>query len=405
MAKVHIQPFGLLDMLYFKNKKNKREKIIQSMETKPLPVNYKSNIKAAERHPDNQQFEIERIITRGRGDVKSYILRKKDGTSSAFFRAGQFVVLRQKIDGKLICRPVTLSCGPAMTLEGRCVVTVKRVEPEGFLSGYIHDHWKVGDTVETSGPQGTFYYEGLRDAPQVIAVAGGSGITPIFAMANAIADGDEDFRLTILYGSRTRADILFEEEFREIMGRTDKVRLVNVLSDERCEGCEGCEHGLITAELIKKYAGEGQYSVFAAGSKGMYDFLDGEIEKLGLAGKFYRKELYDNVSMPWQYRDYPAEAKDKVFTLKVRMCASEVEIPCAANENLMVALERAGIAGPNRCRGGICGWCRSRLISGTVFIPEDTDGRREADKLLGYIHPCASFATSDLCIEMPNRKN
>ena len=81
-----------------------------------------------------------------------------------------------------------------------------------------------------------------------------------------------------------------------------------------------------------------------------------------------------------------------------------MEIPCAANENIMVALERAGIAGPNRCRGGICGWCRSRLISGTVFIPSDTDGRRAKDKELGFIHPCASFATSDLYIEMQTAK-
>lgn len=402
MANIHIKLFGLLDMLYFKNKKSKREKIIQSMETKPLTVTYQSNLKAAERHPDNQEFVIDQIITRGKGDVKSYVLKKKDGTNPAFFRAGQFVVLRQMIDGKLICRPVTISCGPAMTLEGRYVVTVKRVEPDGFLSNYIHDNWKVGDTVESSGPQGTFFYEGVRDAPKVIAVAGGSGITPIFAMANAIADGDEDFNLTVLYGSRTKEDILFEEEFNSIMKRTNKVKLVNVLSEEKCEGCE---HGFITAELIKKYAGDGQYSVFAAGSKGMYDFLDGEIRKLGLVKKFYRKELYDNVSKPWQYEGYPAEARDKVFTLRVKMCASEFEIPCAANENITVALERAGIAGPNRCRGGICGWCRSRLISGTVFIPEDTDGRREADKLLGYIHPCATFATSDLCIEMPNREN
>jgi len=186
------------------------------------------------------------------------------------------------------------------------------------------------------------------------------------------------------------------------MKKTDKVKLINVLSDEEAAGCE---HGFITAELIKKYAGDGVYSIFAAGSKGMYDFLDGEAEKLGLVKKYYRKELYDNVCKPWEYKDYPIEAKDKVFNLKIKMCDKEFTIPCAANENIMVALERAGIAGPNRCRGGICGWCRSRLLDGTVFIPEDTDGRRAKDKELGFIHPCASFATSDLFIEMPNRKN
>ena len=401
MANVKMSFIGLLDMLRFKNMKVQRDRIIESTPALALVENYASNQNAAARHPLSQFFTIEDIQVRGKGDVKTFTLRRNDDQNPAFFRAGQFVVIRQMIDGKLIARPVTLSCGPAMTLEGKIQVTVKKVEQDSFLSAYIHENWKVGDTVETSGPQGTFFYEPLRDAKKVIAIAGGSGITPVYAMANAIADGDEDFDMTILYGSRTKADILFQEEFDAIMARTDKVRLVNVLSEEKADGCE---HGFITAKLIKKYAGDGVYSIFAAGSKGMYQFLDGEAEKLGIERKYYRKELYDNICRPWEYSGYPMEAKDKVFNLKIKMCDRVFEIPCNANENILVALERAGVAGPNRCRGGICGWCRSRLLSGDVFIPEDTDGRRAQDKLDGYIHPCASFAVSDLSIEMPLRR-
>ena len=392
---------GLLDMLRFKNMKVRRDQIIEKTPMLALVENYASNRNAEARHPNSQFFTIEDIEVRGRGDVKTYTLRRTDGQNPAFFRAGQFVVIRQMINGKLIARPVTLSCGPAMTLEGKIQVTVKRVEQDAFLSAYIHENWKVGDTVETSGPQGTFFYEPLRDAKKVIAIAGGSGITPIYAMANAIADGDEDFEMTILYGSRTKKDILFQKEFDAIMARTDKVRLVNVLSESTAKDCE---HGFITAELIQKYAGDGVYSVFAAGSKGMYAFLDGEAEKLGLIKKYYRKELYDNICRPWEYPGYPTEARDKVFNLKIKMCDQVFDIPCNANENILVALERAGVAGPNRCRGGICGWCRSRLLAGEVFIPEDIDGRRAQDKLDGYIHPCASFAVSDLSIEMPLKR-
>ena len=136
----------------------------------------------------------------------------------------------------------------------------------------------------------------------------------------------------------------------------------------------------------------------------MYNFLDAEAAKLELDLKHYRKEIFGSIKEPWTLPGYPAEAKDKVFSLKVIMCGDEYNIPCNANENMIVALERAGIAGPNRCRGGVCGWCRSRLISGEVFIPELTDGRRGADKEYGYIHPCATFALSDAVIEVPNRK-
>ncbi len=399
MKNVKFSSIGLMDILYFTTRPKNREKMIQSASTKPLVAEYETNRKAEERHPEKQEFVICDIVEHD-ANVKSYFLKKKDGTNPAFFRAGQYVVVRQKIDGKLIARPISISCGPDFSLDGKYVITVKRA-PSGFMSEYILDNWKVGDEVTTSGPQGVFYYEGLRDAKNVVAVAGGSGITPILSMAYAIMAGDEDFNLTVLYGSRTEKDVLFKKEFEEISKRTDKVKVVYVLSDEEKEGCES---GFITAELIKKYAGSEQYSIFASGPQSMYTFLDGEVEKLGIEQKFYRKELFGSAKEPWKLPGYPQEAKDKVFNLHVKMCNKEYDIPCNANENMLVALERAGIAGPNRCRGGICGWCRSKLLSGEVFIPENTDGRRDADKAYGYIHPCASFALSDASIEVPNNK-
>lgn len=399
MKNVKFSSIGLMDILYFTTRPKNREKMIQSASTKPLVAEYETNRKAEERHPEKQEFVICDIVEHD-ANVKSYFLKKKDGTNPAFFRAGQYVVVRQKIDGKLIARPISISCGPDFSLDGKYVITVKRA-PGGFMSEYILDNWKVGDEVTTSGPQGVFYYEGLRDAKNVVAVAGGSGITPILSMAYAIMAGDEDFNLTVLYGSRTEKDVLFKKEFEEISKRTDKVKVVYVLSDEEKEGCES---GFITAELIKKYAGSERYSIFASGPQSMYTFLDGEVEKLGIEQKFYRKELFGSAKEPWKLPGYPQEAKDKVFNLHVKMCNKEYDIPCNANENMLVALERAGIAGPNRCRGGICGWCRSKLLSGEVFIPENTDGRRDADKVYSYIHPCASFALSDASIEVPNNK-
>ena len=280
MKNVKFSSIGLMDILYFTTRPKNREKMIQSASTKPLVAEYETNRKAEERHPEKQEFVICDIVEHD-ANVKSYFLKKKDGTNPAFFRAGQYVVVRQKIDGKLIARPISISCGPDFSLDGKYVITVKRA-PGGFMSEYILDNWKVGDEVTTSGPQGVFYYEGLRDAKNVVAGAGGSGITPILSMAYAIMAGDEDFTLTVLYGSRTEKDVLFKKEFEEISKRTDKVKVFYVLSDEEKEGCES---GFITAELIKKYAGSEQYSIFASGPQSMYTFLDGEVEKLGIEQK------------------------------------------------------------------------------------------------------------------------
>lgn len=391
---------GIPEMLYFKNKYKEREKKILSTPVAPNLVKVSpTNLKAAQRHPVSQSFVIDDIIVHS-ADVKTYILRRKDGENAAYFRAGQYVVIREMVNGKLIARPISLSCSPSLTLRGRCSITVKRV-PDAFLSGHILDTWEKGREVTTSGPQGVFYYEPFRDARKVVGVCGGSGVTPFVSMAEAIADGIEDFSLTILYGSKREEEILFRDRFDAVMKKTDKVKVIYVLSDEEKAGYE---HGFISAELIKKYAGDGVYSVFAAGPMAMYRFLDGEATKLGLIKKYYRKEIFGASKQPWTLPGYPQESKDKTYHIRVKICDRQYELDCAANETILVAFERAGIAGPNRCRGGICGWCRSKLLSGDVYIPEDTDGRREADKLYGYIHPCASFPLSDLEIEEPFNK-
>ena len=135
----------------------------------------------------------------------------------------------------------------------------------------------------------------------------------------------------------------------------------------------------------------------------MYNFLDGEIAKLGYDRKHVRRELFGAIKGPWNQPGYPAEAKGKSFRAKVIIHDKEYEIPVGADEPLLIAIERAGIAAPSRCRSGECGWCRSRLLSGQVFVPEVTDGRRGADKDFGYIHPCSSFPLSDVVLEVPGQ--
>ncbi len=55
----------------------------------------------------------------------------------------------------------------------------------------------------------------------------------------------------------------------------------------------------------------------------------------------------------------------------------------------------------SRCRSGECGICRSKLVSGDVFVLPDNDGRREADRDLGYIHPCSTYPLSDVVMIIP----
>ena len=226
---------------------------------------FNPNVIAAKLHPSYQMVKVKEIIDRE--DAKTYVLEpdvEKGTKELAYFRAGQYITIEQEFDSHYFCKPYTLSSAPKDALgpdNNTYELTIKR-SPNGMVSNHILDTWTVGTGFACSGPLGHFYYQRLRDAKNIIALAGGSGITPFISMARAIADGTEDFNLTIIYGSKKADGILFKKELDECIAKSNgKVKVIHVLSDDNAEGFE---HGFITADLIKKYAPD-DYTIYVCG--------------------------------------------------------------------------------------------------------------------------------------------
>ena len=372
--------------------KVREQHIAQGENTIPTSV-YNPNVVSGKLHPASQLGVIEKVIEHK--DAKTYVIKGNDGL--AYFRAGQYISVILEFDGKFMCRPYSLCSNPKDALDkGTYEITVKKTN-NGYGSEYILNNWKEGTELTLSGPLGEFYYERLRDSKDVIAVAGGSGITPFLSMARAIANKTEDFNLTILYGSKTSDNILLKDELEECVKNADgKVKVVHVLSDEEKEGYE---HGFISAEIIKKYAPE-DYSIFVCGPKAMYKFVEGEIATLNLPRRKVRYELAGEYGDPTADEKYPADKASKEFKVKVNYRGQSQVLTCKSEQTLLKAIEEAGIKVTSECRSGQCGWCHSRLISGEVYIPETADGRRLADKKFGWIHPCATYPLSDIEMEV-----
>ena len=374
-----------------------RQAKIEAAPAKELPTldAYVPNQIAKALHPGTQYVKVARIDEHA--DAKTFWLEANEakGTKAlAWFSAGQYLSVSLEIGNLKLTRPYSLSSSPREALAGQYALTIKRVK-DGLASNYILDNWTVGTEVTVSEPLGVFTYEPLRDAKTIIGIAGGSGITPFRSLAKAIADGDEDAEMILLYGSRTLADAIFQDEFKALEG--PKFKLVNVLSHEEQDGCE---KGFITAELIKKYAPAGDYSIFLCGPQAMYEFVDKEIATLNLRKKFIRHELFGEYFNPAKEADYPKDVAPE-FKITVRIAGTEQTITAPADTSILRSLEAHGIAAPAHCRSGECGWCHSKLVSGEIYCPKSVDGRREADYLYGYIHPCCTFPLSDLTIEVP----
>lgn len=97
---------------------------------------------------------------------------------------GQFVLLRARPDDEVISRHYTLS-SPSV---GETFELTVGIDPDGDLSPWLAD-LEGGETVHVEGPFGRITYEGEDD---VVAVAGGPGVGPAVAIAEAAHDAGRD---------------------------------------------------------------------------------------------------------------------------------------------------------------------------------------------------------------------
>ncbi|MGM9650501.1 MAG: FAD-binding oxidoreductase [Faecousia sp.] len=373
---------------------NREKEIASAGETLPAEEP-PANRLAKQLHPRRQYFRVSEIVEHSK-HCKSYILTpdvQRGTTACAYFSAGQYLSVFVNINGSSYNRPYSLVSSPRASLEGKYQLTVKEAKG-GLVSSYILHNWHIGTSVETSDPMGTFTYEPLRDAPHVLGIAGGSGITPFMSLARAIAEGEEDCSLTLLYGSTTAAEILFREELESLAAACPKLKVVHILSDETAEGFA---HGYITAERIKENLPSSPCSIFICGPKQMVSFVDQALSTLELEQKYIRHELHGEPFSPAEQSDSPCRAPVRV-KLTVRRENRETVVFGSSQDTILRILENNGIAPPSRCRSGECGFCRSLLIEGDVYIPRSMDKRRQADSRYGYIHPCCTYPLGDLTL-------
>ena len=169
-----------------------------------------------------------------------------------------------------------------------------------------------------------------------------------------------------------------------------RIKVVYVLSDEKVDGYET---GFITRDLITKY-GQGDFTLMMCGPEAMYNFVLKEIEPLNLPLKRVKKEA-NCVGI--------RDVEDKTYNLRVSLNGENYNIKASSTETLLVAMERAGLKVPSKCRAGGCGFCHSKIFSGKFSIA-GADKRRLADKKFGYIHPCCSYPDSDIELEVPKQR-
>lgn len=340
-------------------------------------------------HPGKIKAVVSDIVSETK-DAKRITFSSKD---IPFFKAGNYLTVELEIGNSIVSRPYSIVSSPIKAYKEKTIDIIVKDHKNGFVSHYLNNQLRVGDEVTLEIGLGFFNYEEFRDSKNIVAIAGGVGITPFLAMAHDIVDRKLDINLTIIYGSENPKEIIAKKELDMLM--QDNIRVVHVISGNYPWNGE---KGFITKDIIKTYS-HGKVSYFICGPKVMYDAVIKELAANHVDLRRIRSEPFPIEDIT-THPEFPAEYKDYEFEIEVHQGTHITRIRALAKESIAVALEKSGLRIHTCCRAGSCGACRIKVLDGDFFIPSEYDHRRETDKEYNYVHSCLTYPLSDLKIKI-----
>jgi ring-1,2-phenylacetyl-CoA epoxidase subunit PaaE len=153
-------------------------------------------------------LKIDKLVKETADTVSVYF--KPEDAQFYNYKAGQYLTVRVKLNGKTYNRCFSLSSSP---IDDFLRITVKLKRE---VSNYFYNDAKVGDTIESLYPVGDFLLPRNTMAQNFVMVAGGSGITPLYSMIKTLLQQDFNAKITLLYANKSGDNIIFNEELTKL---------------------------------------------------------------------------------------------------------------------------------------------------------------------------------------------
>ncbi|MFJ9123753.1 2Fe-2S iron-sulfur cluster-binding protein [Streptomyces sp. NPDC102340] len=320
-------------------------------------------------------------------DVRTFVLAP---TEPRLFRhdPGQFLTLCLDIDGEPVERCYTLSSAP--TRPDLATITVKRV-PGGHVSNWLHDHLTPGGTVWARGPLGRFTIS-RHPAPKYLFLSAGSGVTPLMSMTRALYDLAHPVDVVFVHSARTFDDIIFRRELDFIAAASPNFRMRHVLDD----------HGeQLNARMLRSFAPDlAEREVFTCGPAGYMRVVREMLASEGFDMAHHHEESFTfETPVPAEPESDPNAGTGLVTGFKVQLARTGRTIECDAETPVLAAAAREGITLPASCAQGMCGTCKTTLLSGSVDM-RHAGGIRPREIANNKILLCCSTPREDLVIDV-----
>lgn len=124
------------------------------------------------------------------------------------YKAGQYITLELSINNNNVRRSYSICSEPQL---GLLQVGVKEV-PNGIFSTYVNKRLKKGDDIKVGVPQGRFVLDTDEEQLPIMAIAAGSGITPIMSIVKVLLANSSKTPITLIYGNKSPEKTMFYKE-------------------------------------------------------------------------------------------------------------------------------------------------------------------------------------------------
>ena len=280
------------------------------------------------------------------------------------FLPGQYLTPRAAIGGAEIRRSYSICSGLD---DGELRVAVKRVAG-GAFSNFVHDRLKPGDEIDVMTPAGQFTVPlDPRAARVMVAVACGSGITPILSLVKSVLAREPGSQFILLYGNRTSRDIMFAEVLAALKDRyLDRLSVTHALSREM-QDLPVLQGRLDRARIELLLRGVPRIDhAFLCGPAAMMDAAGAIFAELGVAPERIHCEYFTpgagGQAAPAPPRIEPSAEPTAIAEIIIDGRHHEVPLPDGVS--VIDAARAQGLELPFSCKGGMCCSCRARLVSG-----------------------------------------
>ncbi len=316
------------------------------------------------------------------------------------FIQGQYLTFAAEINGEEVRRSYSICAAVGEPL----AVAIKKIDG-GVFSEYAHSHFCTGSRVRALPPDGRFYTPlDPAKAKNYLCIAAGSGITPVISIVKSVLAAEPESRVTLLYGNRRSADIIFREQLLWLKNRyLQRLQWINIFSRENQDA------PILNGRINNRNGGElnnrlidiaGFDEFFLCGPEGMISEVSRGLRATGIDESHIHYELFfasaeDARQAIEKHHARAREYAGLTTQVRVRSGGREVSFELTADGgNILDGAMESGLDLPFSCKGGVCATCKARVLEGQVDM--DLNHALSADEVSeGFVLTCQAHPISN----------